>query len=221
MTIDTTEGTWQALDDYFTAGLLTRDADLAAVEEAGLAAGLPPISVSPLQGKLLALLARAAGARRVLEVGTLGGYSAAWMARAITGHLVTFELDPHHAEVARANLDRAGVGDRVDIRVGPAATGLRALLEEGPEPFDFVFIDADKASNAVYLDYAVRLGRPGTVIVVDNVVRQGQVLHGTDDASVGVRHLVDVLAARTDVDATAVQTVGGRGYDGFILAIVR
>jgi predicted O-methyltransferase YrrM len=214
------ESTWAAVDDYFSAALVGEDDALAAVERAAEAAGLPPISVSAAQGKLLALLVRSVGARRVLEVGTLGGYSAVWMARAITrpGRLVTFELEPHHAEVARANVDRAGVGDLVDIRVGPAADGLRQLLDERPDPFEFAFIDADKASNAVYLDYAVRLGRPGTLIVVDNVVRGGRVLHGADEASVGVRRLADMLAGRADVDSVAVQTVGGRGYDGFILA---
>jgi predicted O-methyltransferase YrrM len=214
------ESTWAAVDEYFSAALVGEDDEMAAVERAAEAAGLPPISVSAAQGKLLALLVRSVAAQRVLEVGTLGGYSAVWMARAITrpGRLVTFELEPHHAEVARANVDRAGVADLVDIRVGPAANGLRALLDERPEPFDFAFIDADKASNAVYLDYAVRLGRPGTLIVVDNVVRGGRVLQGADEASVGVRRLVDTLAGRADVDSVAVQTVGGRGYDGFILA---
>jgi predicted O-methyltransferase YrrM len=144
------------------------------------------------------------------------------MARAIRrpGRLVTFELDPWHAEVARADVDRAGVGDLVDIRVGSAAQGLQMLLDEEPEPFDVVFIDADKASNATYLDYAVQLAHPGTVIVVDNVVRGGRVLTGTDEGSEGVRRLVDMLANRTDVDAVAIQTVGGRGHDGFIVAVV-
>ncbi|MCU7729578.1 O-methyltransferase [Actinoplanes sp. KI2] len=214
------ESTWAAVDEYFSAALVGEDEVTAAVQRAAEAAGLPSISVSAAQGKLLALLVRSVGAQRVLEVGTLGGYSAVWMARAITrpGRLVTFELEPHHAEVARANVDRAGVGDLVDIRVGPAADGLRALLDERPEPFDFAFIDADKTSNAVYFDYAVRLGRPGTLIVVDNVVRGGRVLHGADEASAGVRRLVDTLAGRGDVDSVAVQTVGGRGYDGFVLA---
>jgi len=216
------ESTWTAVDEYFSAALVGEDDETAAVQRAAAAAGLPPISVSAAQGKLLALLVRSIGARRVLEVGTLGGYSAVWMARAITrpGRLVTFELDPHHAEVARTNVERAGVGDLVDIRVGPAADGLQALLDERPEPFDFAFIDADKASNAVYLDYAVRLARPGTLIVVDNVVRGGRVLHGADEASAGVRRLVDTLAGRADIDSVAVQTVDGRGYDGFILARV-
>jgi predicted O-methyltransferase YrrM len=214
--------TWTAVDDYFHSALVADGGTLAEVQRASAAAGLPAISVSAAQGKMLALLVRGARAHRVLEVGTLGGHSAIWMARAISrpGRLVTFEVNPRHAEVARANVDRAGVGELVDIRVGPAAEGLRTLADERPEPFDVAFIDADKASNAVYLDYAVRLGRPGTVIVVDNVVRGGRVLTSPDEASAGVRQLVDVLADRTDVDAVAVQTVGSRGYDGFILAVV-
>jgi len=213
---------WKTVDDYFSGALIAADSALAQVERVSEAAGLPAISVSAPQGKLLQLLVRCVRAHRVLEVGTLGGHSAVWMARAIRrpGRLVTFELDPRHAEVARANVDHAGVGDLVDIRVGPAAHGLRALLDEKPEPFDVVFIDADKASNSVYLDYAVRLGRPGTVIVVDNVVRGGRVLTATDEGSEGVRRLVDMLANRADVDSVAIQTVGSRGYDGFILAVV-
>ena len=216
------EQVWKAVDDYFYSALFAADGALAEVEHASEAAGLPAISVSAAQGKLLRLLVRGVRARRILEVGTLGGHSAIWMASAISrpGRLVTFELDPHHAEVAEANIARAGLGDLVDIRVGPAAEGLRALLDERPEPFDFVFIDADKASNAVYLDYAVQLGRPGTLIVIDNVVRGGRVLAATDEASAGVRQLVDVLAERADVDSVAIQTVGSRGYDGFILAVV-
>jgi predicted O-methyltransferase YrrM len=214
--------TWKAVDDYFASALFAADGVPAEAERASEVAGLPAISVSAAQGKLLALLVRGVRARRILEVGTLGGHSAIWMARAISrpGRVVTFELDPRHAEVARANIDRAGVGDLVDIRVGPAADGLQMLLDERPEPFDVVFIDADKASNSVYLDFAVRLGQPGTVIVVDNVVRGGRVLAGADEASAGVRRLVDVLAERSDVDAVAIQTVGSRGYDGFILAVV-
>ncbi|GAB2620369.1 O-methyltransferase [Paractinoplanes abujensis] len=214
--------TWTSVDKYFDTALIGPDPVIAEVERAGEKAGLPAISVSKAQGKLLYLLIRGARAQRILEVGTLGGHSAVWMARAIQppGRIVTFELDPRHAEVARAAVDQAGVGDLVDIRVGPAAEGLAALADEQPEPFDFVFIDADKASNATYLDYAVRLGRPGTVIVVDNVVRDGRVLEGADEGSEGVRRLVDMLADRTDVEAVAVQTVGERGYDGFLLAVV-
>jgi predicted O-methyltransferase YrrM len=216
--------TWTAVDDYFCAALVPAEDVLDEAQRRSRAAGLPPISVSPAQGKLLYLLARSIGARRILEVGTLGGYSTIWLARAIRspGALITLELDPHHAEVARGNLDRAGVGDLVDIQVGPATGSLAALAEAGPEPFDLVFIDADKSSNAVYFDYAVRLGRPGTVIVVDNVARGGRVADSAShDADVdGVRRLVDMLAASPGVDATAIQTVGSKGYDGFILALV-
>ena len=214
--------TWTAVDDYFSSALIDADSVQAEVERASESANLPAISVSALQGKFLQLLVRGVRAGRVRVGATRAGHRAVWMARAIhrPGRLVTFELNPRHAEVARVNVDRAGVGDLVDIRVGPAADGLRALLAEDPEPFDMVFIDADKASNAVYLNYAVQLSHPGTVIVVDNVVRGGRVLNATDEASAGVRQLVDMLADRKDVDAVAIQTVGSRGHDGFILAVV-
>jgi predicted O-methyltransferase YrrM len=216
--------TWTAVDDYFGKALIPAEAAMVEAQRSSAAGGLPDISVSPAQGKLLHLLALSIGARRILEVGTLGGYSTIWLARAIRspGVLVTLELDPHHAQVARSNLDRAGVGDRVEIRIGPAAESLAALADAGPEPFDLVFIDADKKSNTLYFDYAVRLGRPGTVIVVDNVVRGGRVA-GSDsgnEAVAGVHQLVNELAAREAVDATAIQTVGAKGYDGFILALV-
>jgi predicted O-methyltransferase YrrM len=218
------QATWTAVDDYFSRALIPGDDAMDEAQRASAAAGLPAISVSAVQGKLLHLLARSIGARRILEVGTLGGYSTIWLARAIRspGVLITLELDPHHAEVARGNLDRAGVGDLVDIRVGPAAESLAALAGTRPEPFDLVFIDADKTSNALYFDYAVRLGRPGTVIVVDNVVRRGRVADSTsrDQAVRGVHELVNTLVATKGVDATAIQTVGTKGYDGFILALV-
>jgi predicted O-methyltransferase YrrM len=216
--------TWTAVDDYFGQALIPGDAAMDEAQLASAAGGLPEISVSAAQGKLLHLLARSIGARRILEVGTLGGYSTIWLARAIRspGVLITLELDPRHAQVARSNLDRAGVGDLVEIRIGPAAESLAVLADAGPEPFDLVFIDADKKSNTLYFDYAVRLGRPGTVIVVDNVVRGGRVA-GSDsgnEAVAGVHQLVNELAAREAVDATAIQTVGAKGYDGFILALV-
>jgi predicted O-methyltransferase YrrM len=217
------QSTWTDVDDYFGAALFPADQALDEAQRSSAAAGLPSISVSAAQGKLLQLLAASIGARRILEIGTLGGYSTIWLARAIRGPgaLITLELDPHHAEVARGNVDRAGVGDVVDIRVGPAARSLAALAAEDPEPFDLVFIDADKPSNAVYFDYAVRLGRPGTVIIVDNVVRGGRVTDraSRDEAVRGVRELVDALAG-SGLDATAIQTVGAKGYDGFILALV-
>ncbi len=187
-------------------------------------AGLPAINVAPNQGKLLQLLARMAGARAVLEVGTLGGYSTIWLARALPpgGRLVTLEAEPRHAEVAAINLDRAGVADVVEIVVGKALDTLPRLAEEGREPFDFVFIDADKAGNPDYFAWAVQLSRPGAVIVVDNVVRGGSVTDaGSDDpAVVGTRRLFEVVAAEPRVHATAVQTVGSKGHDGFLLAVV-
>jgi predicted O-methyltransferase YrrM len=216
--------TWTAVDDYFGETLFPGDDAMDEAQRRSAAGGLPAVSVSAAQGKLLHLLARSIGARRILEIGTLGGYSTIWLARAIRspGVLITLELNPHHAQVARSNLDRAGLGDLVDIRVGPAAESLAALAGAGPEPFDLVFIDADKKSNSVYFDYAVRLGRPGTVIVVDNVVRGGRVADGVsrDEASLGVHELVTALAGRQGVEATAIQTVGTKGYDGFILALV-
>ena len=216
--------TWTAVDDYFGQALIPGDVAMDEARRSSAAGGLPDISVSAAQGKLLHLLARSIGARRILEIGTLGGYSTIWLARAIRspGVLITLELDPHHAQVARRNLDRAGVGGLVEIRIGPAAESLAALAGAGPEPFDLVFIDADKKSNTLYFDYAVRLGRPGTVIVVDNVVRGGRVADSTsgNEAVAGVHQLVNALAAREAVDATAIQTVGAKGYDGFILALV-
>jgi len=168
---------WSRVDRYFGELFGGTDDALDAALRASEAAGLPPIQVSPLQGKFLHLLARVAGARRILEIGTLGGYSAIWLARALPpdGRLVSLELEPRHAEVARANVDRAGLGERVEIRVGPAAASLAALATERVPPFDLVFVDADKAGYPVYLDWAVRLGRSGTAIVVDNVVRRGDV----------------------------------------------
>jgi predicted O-methyltransferase YrrM len=221
---ETNTETWTAVDGYFCGALVPADDALDEAQRRSAAAGLPSISVSAAQGKLLHLLARSIGARRILEVGTLGGYSTIWLATAIRspGAVITLELDPHHAEVARANLDRAGISDLVDIRVGPAADSLAALAGDDPEPFDFVFIDADKSSNAVYFDYAVRLGHPGTVIVVDNVARGGRIADSANhDADVeGVRRLADLIAATPGVEATAIQTVGVKGYDGFILALV-
>jgi predicted O-methyltransferase YrrM len=214
---------WQAVDDYI-AGKLLGDADaLAAALAHNAAEGLPPIDVSPAQGKMLFLLAQIAGARRILEIGTLGGYSTIWLARALPedGALVTLELEPHHATVARANLARAGVSDKVDIRAGAAKDSLAAMT--GEAPFDFAFIDADKQSNAHYVEEAIRLGRSGTTIIVDNVVREGGVLEADsdDERIVGTRALFDMLSADARLDATAVQTVGAKAWDGFVLARVR
>ncbi|MFE0571873.1 O-methyltransferase [Streptomyces albogriseolus] len=218
--------TWNAVDDWFTGRLLGDDPDeaLAAALRDSDAAGLPPIAVSPLQGKLLQLLARLTGARRVLEIGTLGGYSTIWLGRAMPadGRLVTLEYDPRHAEVAVRNIARAGLAERVEVRVGPALESLPKLADEQPPPFDLVFIDADKANNPHYVEWALRLTAAGSLIVLDNVVRGGQVAdpENTDPDVVGTRAALDLLGSHPRLDATAVQTVGAKGYDGFALARV-
>lgn len=216
-------GGWQAVDDYIAGKLLGADDALAATLANNAANSLPPIDVSATQGKMLFLLAQIAGAKRILEIGTLGGYSTIWLARALPegGRVVTLELEPHHAAVARANLDHAGVSAKVEIRVGSAVDSLAAIVDE--PPFDFVFIDADKQNNAHYVREAIRLGRPGTTIVVDNVVREGGVLDADsdDERIVGTRALFDMLSAEPRLDATAVQTVGAKKWDGFVLARVR
>jgi predicted O-methyltransferase YrrM len=213
-----------AVDDYIADRLLGPDPALEAALEANAAAGLPPIDVSPPQGKLLHLLARMIGARNILEVGTLGGYSTIWLARALPadGRLVTLEIDPHHAEVARTNLDRAGLANRVEVRVGPAVDSLAAIERERDEPFDLIFIDADKPSNIAYLRAALKLSRPGSVIVVDNVVRSGAVIDpdSADPSVRGTRALFDAVSAEPRLSATAVQTVGTKGWDGFLIARV-
>ncbi|HVX20483.1 MAG TPA: O-methyltransferase [Acidimicrobiales bacterium] len=219
-----TQAQWTAVDDYLTGLLFPADDALDRALQDAAAGGLPPINVTAAQGRLLHILARAQGARTILEVGTLGGFSTIWLARALPdgGRLVTLEIDPHHAEVARANIDRAGLADRVDIRVGPALETLPTLADEGFGPVDFVFIDADKQRNTAYFEWAVRLGRVGTTIVVDNVIRDGHVVDaGSDDPSVqGVRRFNEVLAAERRVTATEIQTVGSKGYDGFAIALV-
>ena len=217
-----TDQTWTEVDDYLAGALLAPDPVLDAALADADAAGLPHIAVAPNQGKLLNLLARMAGARTILEIGTLGGYSTIWLARALPagGKLVTCEYEPKHAEVAKANLARAGFGEDVaDIRVGAALDTLPTLTG----PFDFVFIDADKANLANYVRASLELSRPGTTIVVDNVVRQGRVADGdSDDPNVrGAREMFELLAGEDRIDATAVQTVGGKGHDGFVLALVR
>ena len=217
-------GIWGRVDDYIADRLVQQDAALADALAANAAAGLRPIDVSPAQGKFLHLLVRMTGARRVLEIGTLGGYSTIWMAKALPagGSLVTLEYEPRHAEVARRNIERAGYSDRVEVRVGAAADTLPALAAEQPQPFDFVFIDADKPNNTNYLDWAIRLGRPGTVIVLDNVVRDGEVANsGSRDPNVlGSRNAFDLIAANPRLSATALQTVGSKGYDGFAVMVL-
>lgn len=211
---------WTAVDQYFESALTPADAALSAALKASEAGGLPAIQVSATQGKQLHLLARSIRARRILEIGTLGGYSTIWLARALPqdGELITLEVDPHHAEVARGNIGNAGLADRVEVRVGPALETLPDLAG----PFDLIFIDADKPNNARYFAHALRLSRPGAVIVVDNVVRNGAVVDAANgDAAVqGSRRLVEVVAAEPRVSATAIQTVGTKGYDGYLLAVV-
>ena len=217
--------TWNAVDDYLTGTLVKQDAALEAALQDSEAAGLPAISVSPPQGKFLNLLARVQGARNILEIGTLGGYSAIWLARALPpggGRLITLEVDPQHAKVARANLARAGFANLAQVRLGRAIDTLPELEAEGAGPFDLVFIDADKPSNPEYFAWALKLSRRGTVIVVDNVVRRGAVANAaSDDAAVqGVRRLNAMMALEPRISATAIQTVGVKGYDGFAVALV-
>lgn len=218
------ETTWDAVDRYVTEVVVAPDAGFAEVQRAGEEAGLPSIQVSAPQGKLLHLLARLVGARRVLEIGTLAGYSTLWLARALpdSGVLVTLEIDPHHADVARTNVARMGLADTVEVRVGPALDTLSRMAFDNVQPFDLVFIDADKASIPEYVEWSLQLSRPGTVIVVDNVVRGGAVIDaGSEDPSVqGVRRFNEMLAHDDRLDATTIQTVGGKGYDGFTLAVV-
>jgi predicted O-methyltransferase YrrM len=215
---------WSAVDSYIGKNLVPADPVLEAALRASADAGLPPISVSPSQGKLLHLLARAQGARSILEIGTLGGYSAIWLARALPsgGRLITLEAEPRHAEVARANLARAGLADVAEVRVGPAQDTLPKLHAAGDGPFDLIFIDADKPGYPDYLPWSVRLSRPGSMIIADNVVRDGAVADSasTDVNVQGVRRFIEMLAAEPRVSATAIQTVGSKGYDGFTLALV-
>jgi predicted O-methyltransferase YrrM len=215
---------WTAVDRYLTDLLVPADAALEAALRDSAAAGLPAINVSPNQGKLLYLLARLQGARTVLEIGTLGGYSTIWLARALPagGRLVTLEADAKHAEIARANIARAGLADIVELRLGPALETLPQLAAEGRGPFDLIFIDADKESYPDYLAWSLRLSRRGSLLVADNVVRKGAVLDPvSDDPRVqGARRFNELLGAEPRVSATAIQTVGSKGYDGFALALV-
>jgi predicted O-methyltransferase YrrM len=215
---------WSAVDAYVGETLVGDDPALERALAASAEAGLPAIAVSPPQGKFLNMLARVHGARRVLELGTLGGYSTIWLARALPsdGSLVTLELEARYAEVARANVDAAGVGDRVELRVGPAGDGLRVLIAEGAGPFDLIFIDADKASTPEYFTECMQLTRPGGLILIDNVVRGGGIidLDGGDPGAAGMRRLHEMLAVEERVTATTIQTVGGKGYDGFTLVLV-
>ncbi len=215
---------WNAVDEYFGNLLLPPDDALEESQARSAAAQLPPISVAANQGKLLELLAKMQRSRRILEIGTLGGYSTIWLARALPsdGTLVTLELEPLHADVARTNIERAGLGPLVEIRVGPATESLQGLIDGGLERFDFIFIDADKESYPKYLELSLQLSRPGTVIVADNVVRDGEIANATsaDERVVAVRTFLEMAAANDRIEGTAIQTVGSKGYDGFALLFV-
>jgi predicted O-methyltransferase YrrM len=222
MTDKTWDATWDAVDDYITDCLVAGDPVLDAALAASEAAGLPQINVAPNQGKLLMLLARAIGARRILEIGTLGGYSTIWLARSLSpgGRLITLEANPAYAEIACANIARAGLEAMVEVRVGRAIDTLPALAAEGP--FDLIFIDADKPGTPGYFQWAVKLSRRGSLIIVDNVVREGAVLDAqSDDASVqGMRRFFELAATDPRVSGTAIQTVGAKGHDGLAILLV-
>ncbi|MEH1816752.1 MAG: O-methyltransferase [Nostoc sp.] len=219
-----TQEQWTAVDRYFTDLLVPPDPALDRALQTSAAAGLPPHNVSPNQGKLLLLLAQIQGARSILEIGTLGGYSTIWLARALPsdGRLITLEANPKHAEIARTNIAHAGLSDIVDLRLGQALSTLPQIAAEGHGPFDLIFIDADKPSNSEYFAWALKLSRRGSLIIADNVVRNGAVIDPTsNDPSVqGVRRFNELLASEPRVSATAIQTVGSKGYDGFAIAIV-
>lgn len=215
---------WAAVDEYVSGLLAPHDQALGAALSAAQEAGLPPIQVSPPQGKLLSLLAKTVGARRVLEFGTLAGYSTIWLGRALPagGRLITLEAEPAYAEVARKSIARAGLDDVVDLRVGPALDALPALAAEGAGPFDLTFIDADKVHSPDYFAWSLEHSRPGSLIVVDNVVRDGTLAEAdSDDATIQAqRRLHEMLAAEPRVSATTIQTVGIKGYDGFTVALL-
>ncbi|MGW3283062.1 O-methyltransferase [Streptomyces sp. NPDC001002] len=215
---------WDAVDDYFTTHLTPEDEALTAATRDSEAAGLPHAAVTAPQGKLLHLLAQIHGATRILEIGTLGGYSTIWLSRALPadGRLISLEFSARHAEVATANIARAGLDHLVEVRVGPALESLPKLAEENPAPFDLVFIDADKGNNPHYVEWALKLTRPGSLIVVDNVVREGRVTDRDSTAAdvVGTRAAIELIGAHPKLSATAIQTVGTKGYDGFALARV-
>jgi len=212
---------WTAFDEHTNGLFLGDDPILEQALQDSDAAELPQIAVAPNQGKLIMMLAQMIGAKRILEVGTLGGYSTLWLARALpeNGKLISLELEPHHAEVALKNVARAGLGDKVDIRVGSALDSLKILVEENVKPFDLIFLDADKPGNPDYFEQSLKLSHSGTIIIADNVVRGGEVMNaGSHDESVqGIRRLNNMIAADPRVDATAIQTVGSKGYDGFAL----
>ena len=215
---------WTEVDQYFSGKLLPKDPILDAAVESAEKAGLPPIAVSPNQGKFLHMLAQLVNARAILELGTLGGYSTIWLARGMRngGRLITVELDPKHAEVARSNIARAGLKDLVEVRIGSALEVLPQLSADKRGPFDLIFIDADKQNIPAYFEWSMKLSHPGTLIIVDNVVRDGEVIDAdsADDRIAGVRKFVDLLAAESRASATTIQTVGTKGYDGFTMVLV-
>lgn len=219
-----TKEIWKQVDEYFANALIAPGDGFDSALEVNRQADLPAIDVTPLQGKFLEVLVRATGARRILEIGTLGGYSTLWLARAIPddGIIVTLELEQRHAQIAKQNLEAAGFADRVDLRVGAAAETLASLVKEQVAPFDFIFIDADKATYPEYLQLSLELSRPGSLIVADNVVRDGKVINpGHPDPSIqGVRRFTEMVSKEPRLSATALQTVAGKGYDGFIIAAV-
>jgi len=219
-----TEERFEAVDRYLGELYVPAEDALTATLAANAAARLPAIAVSPMQGKLLQILARMVGARRILEIGTLGGYSTLWLAGALPadGRLITLELDARHATVARANFVRAGLADRIEVREGPALKSIEALHAEGADPFDFFFIDADKVNSPNYVTWALKLAHRGSVIVIDNVIRDGAIIdpNSRDPAVLGTRRLHDLLASEPHLSATAIQTVGDKGYDGFAIALV-
>jgi predicted O-methyltransferase YrrM len=219
-----TKDIWKQVDQYFADALIAPGEGFSAALDANRRADLPAIDVTPLQGKFLEILVRATGSKRILEIGTLGGYSTLWLARAIPpdGGVVTLELESRHARIAKENLEAAGLANRVDLRIGAAVETLAVLINEHTVPFDFIFIDADKASYPEYLQWSLKLSRPGTLIVADNVVRDGKVIdpENPDKNIQGVRRFAELVAAEPRLSATALQTVAGKGYDGFVIAVV-
>jgi predicted O-methyltransferase YrrM len=215
---------WAAVDQYINDTLVPSDAALDAALKASEEAGLPPIWLAPNQARLLSILAQSIGAKSILEIGTLAGYSTIWLARALPagGKLITLEIDPKHAGIARSNIARAGLSNTVELRLGRAVDSLAQIAAEGLGPFDFVFIDADKPGNAEYFNWALKLTHPGSLIIIDNVIRNGAVIdaHSTDAAVQGTRRFNEVLKAEKRVIASAIQTVGSKGYDGFAIALV-
>lgn len=216
---------WTAVDQYVSDILIPKDSTLEEVLQTNATANLPAHDVSPTQGMFLQLLVQIQGARNILEIGTLGGYSTIWLARSLPpeGRVVTLEANEKHADIARSNIERANLNDRIEVRTGFALDSLKQIENEKYEPFDFIFIDADKQNNPAYFEWALKLSRPGTVIIGDNVVREGEVIDNTsnDPRVQGIRRFYELIATEPRVSATALQTVGSKGYDGFIMAVVK